>query len=399
MPHSETPSCLFRPASVRGTSAFVACACALLLSSCSTSFHLDRALEAGSSDWLQHGGDAGRRHVSALALRDRTDSVDVTVVWEFSLDGMSARAAPLLVDGAVIFSSTTGMAEAVDLRSGTRIGRFPCTWFIHGTPAIADGCLFIATSGIEPLLLCFDLRARAMRYETRIPSVHASLCAVDGGVIVAARSGEVSRYASRDSIAVWSVSLDGVITAAPAASDSMVIVAAQNGDLSGLSLRDGTRCWRLPTTSAFLADPSVANGLVVAVNAAGTMVAVDLHQGTERWRRDFGDAVYYGTARRGDTIAVALAGGDVVLLREDDGAELARWRTDELPGASPLFSGAVLLQLLRRGELRAIDLATGAMRTVRRLDARSTSAPLLTGEGVVLVDEEGDAVCVRMMRK
>lgn len=386
----------------------------LLLAGCSTTFRLDRPLTPAEDDWLQLGGNAGRTHVTVQAgitdgmtpEHDKekqtvdSDNIEPDVLaataWEFGLDGRAGKASPLLVDGAVIFSSTTGIAEAVDLRSGERVGVFPCKWFIHGTPAIAAGCLFVATNGIEPLLLCFDLNERILRYEARIPSVHASLCAVGGGVIMAARNGEIARYLPDDTTAVWKYPLGAAITAAPAASDSLVFIAGQNGDLAAISLASGALRWRLSTGAAFLADPSARAGSVAAVNSAGAMILADAESGALRWRRDFGEPVYHGIAWRGDTLAVVLSGGDVVLLREADGHEFTRFRTGELPGAAPIFTGGRMLLLQRRGTLLAIDIASGTTREIVRLPLRSESAPLLTEEGIVLVDEEGEAVCVRI---
>jgi outer membrane protein assembly factor BamB len=394
----------------------------LMYAGCSTTFTLDRPLVPAEGDWLQLGGNEGRTHVAiqnriaegAVLNRDQkkritdSDKADIdkadsnnvdfdpktTTIWEFSLDGRGAKAAPLLVGGAVIFSSTTGIAEAVDLRSGELVGVFPCKWFIHGTPAIAAGCLFVATNGIEPLLHCFDLKERILRYEARIPSVHASLCAVGGGVIMAAHSGEIARYLPDDTAAVWKYALGATVTAAPAASDSLVFIAGQNGDLVAISLASGELRWRIPTDAAFLADPSARAGSVAAVNSTGAMILADAESGELRWRREFGEPVYQGIAWRGDTMAVVLSGGDVVLLREADGFEFTRYHTGELPGAAPIFDGGRLLLLHRRGSLLAIDIASGARHEIVRLPLRSEAAPLLTEEGIVLVDEEGEAVCV-----
>lgn len=385
----------------------------LLHAGCSTTYRLDRPLLPAEGDWLQQGGNAGRTHV-ATHLRSeggtasrgdqekRTSDSDVSdsdatvrTAWEFALDGRASKASPLLVDGAVIFSSTTGIAEAVDLHSGERVGVFPCKWFIHGTPAVAEGCLFVATNGIEPLLLCFDLKERVLRYETRIPSVHASLCAVGGGVIMAARSGEIARHVPGDTMAVWKHALGAAVSAAPAASDSLVFIAGQNGDLTALALSNGALRWRISTGAAFLADPSARAGSVAAVSSAGTMILADAETGALRWRREFGEPVYHGIVWRGDTLAVVLSGGDIVLLREADGLEFTRFRTGELPGAAPIFAGDRLLLLQRRGTLLSIDIASGDMREIIRLPLRSESAPLMTEEGIILVDEEGEAVCVR----
>ncbi|MBE0645861.1 MAG: PQQ-binding-like beta-propeller repeat protein [Bacteroidetes bacterium] len=425
---------------------------ALLLVACSTSYELERPLTPQPGDWLQLGGDARRSNIAgnpgegnatsessrqegsdaygdgearadadearadadearadadearADADEARADAdeahadVDEGIVWKFELDGPAAKAAPLLVDGAVLFFSTTGVGEAVELSSGERIGVFPCKWFIHATPAITDGCLFVATNGIEPLLLCFDLKERVIRYETLIPSVHASLCAVGKRVIMAARNGVVAAFAAADTVPLWRTALEDVIIAAPAASDSVVVVAGQNGDLTALAVTDGRRLWRVSTGDAFLAGATIFGTSVVSVNSAGVVRLVDVVTGELRWTHDLGQPVYQGLAVRGDTIAVALSGGDLVLLDAADGSENVRIATDELPGAAPLFHERGILLLQRRGVLMDIDPRTGGITEIARLRTRSETPPLLAPHGIVLVDEQGEAVCVDIIK-
>ncbi len=366
------------------------------LSSCSSTFDLERPLSPKAGDWLQLGGGAERRNtvvadVPPMRPPSAGDSTSETsVIWEFSLDGPAAKAAPLLVDGTVLFSSTTGWAEAVDLESGEKIGAFPCKWFIHGTGAVADGCFFVATDGAEPLLLCFDLRDIRTRYERRIPSVQASLCAVGDRVILATRTGEVECHDGHDTAAVWRARVDGMITAAPAVSDSVVVIAGQNGDLNALHTGSGRKLWRRSTGGAFLAGATIRGDAAVAANAAGLVTMVELSSGDPRWTAALGEPVHQGMAWRGDTLAVALSSGDLVLLRAEDGMEIERIATGELPGAAPLFIGSGILLLQRRGTLVHVDPATGRITEIAHLNSRSETPPLVTPVGIVLVDEEGE---------
>lgn len=375
----------------------------VVLAGCSSSFSIDRPLTQRPQDWPQEGGGAGRGGQVAVTRGVRPTAVTAengveagsSVLWEYSQDGASGRAVPLFVDDAVLVFSTTGMVEMVDARSGDEIGSVSCDWFIHATPAISDSHLFIATAGADPLLFCFDLVGRTKRYETRYPSVHAALCAVDSGVVVVSRRGRVSFFTSADSVAMWNMNIEDVVTAAPAAGDTLAVIAGQNGDLTALSLRDGARSWRQPTGAAFLAGPVVRDGAIAAVNSAGRLVLAGLHDGRLRWSRSFDQPVWQSPAWRGDTIAVALSGGDIVLLHSSDGRELARYALGELPGAAPLFVGDRILQLLRNGRLMAIDLSGGVVEEWARLPRRSETQVLVTPYGIVMVDEEGEVVCFR----
>jgi outer membrane protein assembly factor BamB len=184
--------------------------------------------------------------------------------------------------------------------------------------------------------------------------------------------------------------------AAPAATDSVVIVAGQNGDLNALAISDGRKLWRISTGSAFIAGPSLSIQSAASVNVAGVVTMVDITTGKILWQVDLGEPVHQGIAWKDNALALALSGGDLVILDAADGHEFDRIETGELPGAAPIHFGNHILLLQRRGVLVDIDPASGSVTEIARLESRSETTPLITPRGIVLVDEEGEGMLVRM---
>jgi outer membrane protein assembly factor BamB len=371
----------------------------LLLAGCGAQTWLEnRPIEGRGAEWAQEGGDAQRSHTSTVIANSR-DRIEGTVEtgfeeneWTFSLEAAGSRAGPLLYNGMVFFSSATATVEAIDLATTRKTGEFSCRWVIQGTPVILKHHLFVATIGTESPMHCFSMTDGHLVWTRMIEPVHAPLCAHDGSVYAAGMHGAVYRFEAEDSVEVWKVNVDATMRAAPAAIDSVLVVVTSAGDMFGLSTHDGRKLWRIPTLAAILAGPVIANGLVIGVNCVGTVTCADAYTGIVQWTTEVGAPVYYSPAVRDGRVYVPLSSGELVLLDLQDGSLFKKIRIGELPGASPVLHGPVLYQLTRKGVLYAVSLQTYAITEVYTLPGRSETPPLLTPSGIVLVDEEGEAV-------
>jgi outer membrane protein assembly factor BamB len=286
------------------------------------------------------------------------------------------------------------IVEAASLRDADLTGEFPVEGVISSTPVILGEHLFVATVSSVSRLHCFSLVDGTLGWQRTIDAVQSALCAHDGAVFAASRDGQVYRFAASDSTEQWNVDLDARVRAAPAAADSVLVIATAAGDVYGLSARNGMQLWRVPTFASIAASPVIVGGRVIAVNREGRVVAIDLHEGTLLWEQQLDAPVYYGPAAQSRRLVFPLASGALVLIDPEQGATLGRVECGELPGASPQLAGDVAYQLLRKGLLLRVDLADGTHTTVAELPQRSETPPLLTPQGIVLVDEDGEAVLV-----
>jgi hypothetical protein len=358
----------------------------MLLSGCGGSPWLEHAVLPGAADWTQEGGNAQRSNVHA-----RLPGAG-NAEWEFSLDAMGGPAAALLRGETVFFPSVTMMVDAASLRDADLVGEFPTDGVNSSTPAILGENLFIATVSSVSRLHCFSLADGALRWQRTIDAVESALCAHDDAVFAASRDGLVYRFTARDSTEEWRVDLDVRVRAAPAAADSVLVVATAAGDVHGLSVRSGKALWRVPTFAAIEAAPVIVGRRVVAVNRKGRVVAVDLHQGTVLWEQPLDAPVYYSPAAQPRRLVFPLASGTLVMLDPEEGLPLGSIECGELPGASPQVAGDIAYQLLRKGILLRVDLRHGTHETIATLPRRSETPVLLTPRGIILVDEDGEAV-------
>lgn len=358
------------------------------LAGCGGSAWLDGPVRTGDADWTQEGGSAAR---TSVYVRPPGDGI---TDWDFSLDAAAGRAGLLLRGETVFFPSVTMIVEAAALQDAELVGAFPTDGVNASTPAILGDHLFVATSSTVSRLLCVSLSTGAVQWQRTIKPVEAGLCAHDDAVFVAMRDGRIARFAPEDSTAHWQVDLDVRVRAAPAAADTVLVVVTSAGDVHGLSVRSGRALWRVPTFAAIEAAPVIVDGRVVVVNREGYAAAIRLDDGAVLWELPLGAPVYYAPSAQPHRLVFPLSSGLLVLVDPERGEPTGRIDCGELPGASPQVTGDIAYQLLRKGVLLRVDLIRGKCETVATLPLRSETPPLLTPRGIILVDEEGEAVMV-----
>ncbi|MDT8324274.1 MAG: PQQ-binding-like beta-propeller repeat protein, partial [Bacteroidota bacterium] len=260
--------------------------------------------------------------------------------------------------------------------------------------AILGDRLFVAATSAASRLMCFSLADGLLQWQRSIDAVEAALCVHDDAVFAASRDGKIYRFSAQDSTEQWRVDLDVRVRAAPAAEDSVLVVVTSAGDVHGLSVRSGQALWRVPTFAAFEAGPVIVDRRVIAVNRDGRVTAMDLDDGTVLWEQQLDAPVYYAPSAQPHRLVFPLSSGTLVLLEPERGSRLAEIDCGELPGASPQVAGDVAYQLLRKGTLLRVDLLRGSVEAIADLPLRSDTPPLLTPAGIILVDEDGEAVMV-----
>ncbi len=170
--------------------------------------------------------------------------------------------------------------------------------------------------------------------------------------------------------------IDGSVANAAAIADGVVVFGKTTGVVEALDLATGARRWTydlgagLPTGATSLwAAPTIADG-VVHVAVQGRIAALDLVTGQPRWTRE----PTVGLAWLGTHAAITVAGGAALVALNRDlgvtswsaatGAE--RWANVSSATvavyAAPLVVAGTAYVLNARGDLSALDLATGSQR-------------------------------------
>lgn len=238
---------------------------------------------------------------------------------------------------------------------------------IPGTPAVADGTVFVASENGTLYALAEGSGQEIWRFEAEAPFRAVPL--VRDGVVVARSGGQglggeqvVHAIDAETGEDIWRHPHSWWLEV-PGERDGTVYVATADAALSpegqtlyALSLDDGTEAW-----SAEIGDPR--GGLVtddaVYVPSYGRLYAFDTETGSQRWAADLPDYFYRTIATVGDAICYVAEDDDHrgVLHARDAATGDERWRFDDWFVSSTTSHDGTLVAGGK--QIAAIDPGTG----------------------------------------
>jgi len=258
-------------------------------------------------------------------------------------------------------------------------------------------------------LLALDARTGALAWSRSIAAHSLSAATLGEGTLYVAGSDE-QLYAldAADGAERWIAATTAWGPVAPALGEDLLIVGGRGDVLVALQAADGVERWRHAGGGWFAGPIAVAGGRVVALAWDGVLQALDAAQGRPLWQlrgsrgRGFSapPCVTAASVFVGDRIYLEAQGQRApgYALRALDAASGAeRWRTllEGRVAFQPVLAGDTLLCVEEEGQLRALDAASGAERWRLPLGAALVGVPTLAGDLAIVATRDDTLHAVR----
>jgi outer membrane protein assembly factor BamB len=282
------------------------------------------------------------------------DVAGMKLRWLYHADGGIAST-PAVADGVVCFLSRDGRLHAIDAASGAPLWSFRT----RGEALFAAHGMLGTPLAEEPVQDPWDLYLSS-------PLVH-------GGKVYFGSSDErVYALDAKTGKPAWVFKTGGMVHSSPALVGDKIVVGSWDGAVYALDAASGEERWRFQTRT----EQKVSVNLGVQASASsdgdtvyigsrdGFFYALDAASGRKKWEFDaqgswvvstpaLDDAnVYFGTSDTGLLLA----------LDKKSGKEKYRFETKVWTFASPLRVGDLVVAGSMKGELHAIDAASGRQR-------------------------------------
>ncbi len=219
------------------------------------------------------------------------------------------------------------------------------------------------------------------------PPVAASPSEAFPDVIVAARSGTVTRLDAERGVVLWSQPIDADARTPVVVGADLVFVADERDHLTALDVTTGAIVWQneIGAVSRLAADATT--GLVAVTLESGSLVALDGASGDERWR----------TALTGAAVGVVVTADRVVAMSEEATVALdsesgrVTWRS----GGGVALVGGDRSSIITLVQPRAIELRSVSSGDVidRQLIAASGPSSSVfaraVGDSLVVIESNG----------
>ncbi|MET0280750.1 MAG: outer membrane protein assembly factor BamB [Steroidobacteraceae bacterium] len=311
---------------------------------------------------------------------------------------------------AIYAAGRDGDVVALNRANGKSLWRKDTKLKLSGGPGVGAGLVVVGAS--YGAVVALDAASGEQKWKAQINSEILAAPAVGPQlVLVRTVDGRVIALNTADGSQAWSaeqqvprLSLRG--TTAPTLAGDLALSGFDNGRVMALSLADGATVWDVSvappsgrTELQRLVDVDAgvlaADNDIFAVTFQGKAARIDRETGQVQWSRDLSS--YSGAALDAEGYYVSTSDGGLVKIGRRSGIEI--WNQQVLVRRR-LSAPAVLGTLVAVGDLDGyvhfFDSTNGelAART-HPLGARVSTAPLVSGDLLVMMDADGKIAALR----
>jgi len=346
-------------------------------------------------------------------LVDFTESAKIERAWTVSLGGgdevMRGGLAPAADGERVFLAGREGDVLAVQAQNGRTLWRVKTRAELTGGPGAGAGVVAVGTADGEVIAL--DAVTGSRRWSVRVGGeILAAPAIAANAIVVRTVAGRVVGLALEDGKEIWRedqqiprLTLRG--TAPPVIAGNAALCGFDNGRVLSIDAAKGEVLWeqlvspaRGRTELERLVDIDAAvkvSGVDVFVAGfQGRVAMLALDSGQTWWSREISS--HRGLDVDDEYVVVSGAMGEVIGLRRRTGVEI--WRQSGLRLrrlSAPVLIGGRVAVADFEGYVHWLDAATGAFVARSKTSGRTSNAPLVVGDLVIVQDDEGRVTALR----
>jgi outer membrane protein assembly factor BamB len=340
-----------------------------------------------------------------------------SVAWTYQT-AKPLLASPAVADSHVYLATGDGRSLALDRSTGQPVWEFHTGWLSSSTPAVAgDAVIFAVRPG---RVVSLDRSSGVVRWDVHLKQpILASPVVANGTVYIGSSDRNLYALDVSNGQQRWAFATEDWIVSAVAYAGDRVIVASQDSQLYVVGAETGRQRLIYETGSGrnIGAAPAVHGDRVYFCSVGGRVWAIDWRATTyplERawlfwqthlylwgmlsksplqkgsvWSRRVGAEVRYTPAIAHDTVYVAASRGQVIALDTASGAE--RWRSDIGVNitAGPTVAGTVVLVGTESGVVFGLNAFTGETLWEFKTAGEITGSPIVAGSTMYIASHDG----------
>ena len=389
-----------------------------------------------NASWPQPGGEADHtlHHLGA--------TLDLEVVWKTDVGAAGERAKltspPIVVNDRVYVVDAEATVSSFDVASGSlqwetelapeidqrfRVREIfrrakPAQIGFGGGVAFDQGRIFV-TSGFGFIAALDAITGEEQwRYETPA-AVRTPPTAYRGKVYLTTNTNELLALDQETGKKIWTYqsfeeAARFLSSASPAAAGDLVVAPFSSGEIVAFIADSGRPVWNqtlsqqtrltaLASLNDIAGSPVIDRGLVYVVSHGGRLEAVDIRSGRPTWQVSLaslqmpwvaGDYIYVVSVD-GELACVSRADGGIVWVSQLQRYKNEKKRSGRIAWAGPVLAGDHLILVSTTGDIVKVAPDTGAIVATEEFGDGSVISPIVAGEKVFILGEDGKLVAMR----
>jgi len=321
------------------------------------------ATSSGNSDPTQDEWPMFRGQLNHTGTALTTTPYNKATYWTYTSPDINPSS-PVVAGGSVfipfqgnaLVDSVASRLYCLDATTGALRWKIIVGWQLS-TPAVADGCVYVA--GQSGAVYCLDVNTGALRWTYHALYIILSSPAVAGGrVYIGSDDTRVYCLNATTGVHIWNYTTGDNVRSSPAVVDGRVYVGSWDGNFYCLDATTGAHLWDYPT-GMVSSSPAVANGLVYVGSSDGTVICLDALTGNHVWDYLTLGGVQSSPAVAGGRVYVGSNDHNVYCLDTLTGERLWNYTTGGVVYSSPAVAGELVYVGGTDNKFYCLDTLTG----------------------------------------
>jgi len=288
-----------------------------------------KSTSSSTTDWWpMFGHDPSHTRYSSSTTPDTC-----YLLWNITLGYYEwLHSSPAVADGKVYIASYRGIVYCLSADTGAKIWSYTTGSVVVSSPAVADGKVYIASYDNKVYCLNADTGAKIWSYTTG-STVYSSPVVADGKVYIGSDDNKVYCLNADTGAKIWENTTDRVVSS-PAVADGKVYISTYYGIVCCLNAGTGEKIWDNTLGGVSISSPAVADGKVY-IGYFHNVYCLNAGTGAKIWSYTTGDDVESSPAVADGKVYIGSDDNKVYCLNADTGAKIWSYTTGSRVESSP----------------------------------------------------------------
>lgn len=358
-----------------------------LVAGCSRRFKLDRTESISAQpDWPFSRGDQ-----NALAAKSEGKfSGKLDIVWEVGSNDKPAG--PLTIYfNRLIYPGTRNRIKLYACEDGRYQGYIKPGGTPQAGMVIEDSLGYFAVGPDQSELKCINLFDRKQMWDKPVKDAAGGSIIVKNLLIVGSGTS-VTAHNRFTGEKVWSVTVDGRVSAPASSANGIVYQPTDDGTLYALDAQAGKELFRAGLDGPL--EGAVAIGdLIYATALKGGVFGLEPTTGEMRWRTDLDGPIWTSPTVADGRLYIGSSNGTLSALDAKDGTIVWKYDAVDVIRASAIAVDNSVIFGTMSGKLFSLNRTDGSLLQSRQLKGAIAQAPVSDGVNVYVATDKGYIVC------
>jgi outer membrane protein assembly factor BamB len=270
--------------------------------------------------------------------------------------------------------------------------KFQCEDEVRGTPAIAQGSLYIGSYDNN----LYALDAAEGKFQWKYPTdggIVSRPMIVDGNIYIGSEDKRLHVVSSRSGKVVWTYYTDGPVRSSPSIAEGHVFLGSDDNFLHAVNLNSGRMVWRFESADAIRSTPLVMNDMIYFGCESGDYYAVNF-RGEMKWRFRAKRSITASTVGNGQAIYFSSVDSALYALDPRNGWVLWRFRLGKASISTPCIADGLIIVGAADGFVYAVDAKSSKETWRFRAEHQVNGSPVLYKDSVYFGSVDGNLYCL-----